>query len=127
MGERVKHIMQKSCVLKKSTFSVMYVFEPTTTEIMHYYIWLFYNMCVQRACWVFPPLCFWNYVKTIAMTMLGAKPQEKVRHVSFTDLQKYLKAQILGSVVESNALLSILINSNSNPLTLRTWHPCPVK
>ena len=111
VGVWVKHIVEKSCVVKKSTFSIMDIFGQTTTEIIHYYIWCFFNMPVQRGCWVFPTFCSWNNVETIAMAMLGAKPQEKIWHSSFFDLRKFLLALILRSVVEINVLFSILINN----------------
>ena len=95
----------------------MYVFGQTATEIIHYYIWCFYNVRVQRGCWIFPPFSFWNYMRPIAMAMLGAKPQEKIRHVFFTDLRKFLKAQISESVVETNILLSISVNTKLSNLT----------
>ena len=117
VGVRVKHIVEKSCVLKKSTFSVMYVFGQTATEIIHYYIWCFYSVRVQRGCWVFPPFCSWNYMGPIAMAMLGAKPQEKIWYVFFTDLRKFLKAQISESVVEMDILLTIPINTKPSNLT----------
>ena len=125
VGVRVKHIVEKSCVLKKSTFSVMYVFGQTATEIIHYYIWCFYSVRVQRGCWVFPPFCSWNYMGPIAMAMLGAKPQEKIWYVFFTTCGNFLKHKFRKVLLKWTSFS--LSRSILNPLTLRTWHPCSVK
>ena len=124
VGVWVKHMVEKSCVLKKSTFSIMYVFGQTTTEIIHYYIWCFFIMHVQRGCWLFPTFCSWNNVETPVMAMPGAKPQEKIRYASFTDLLKFFEHKFR---VSSKLTVFSLSWSILNSLNLRIWHPCSVK
>ena len=51
------------------------------------------------------------------LAMLGAKPKEKIQQASFTDLQRFPWAQILGSVIKINTLLSISINTKPSNLT----------